>query len=86
MGGTGIDSGTAFETCLASLEGANHALAFASGMAAIDAALRLLKPGDHLLLAEDIYGGTFRLVEEITRPAGIEATYAEASDPVLFAG
>ncbi len=76
---------TAFETCLASLEGANHALAFSSGMAAIDAAIRLLKPGDHLLLAEDIYGGTFRLVEEITRPAGIEATYADASDPGVFA-
>src|SRR5438105_15065673 len=67
---------TALETCLAALEGAQHAVAFASGMAAIDAALRLLKPGDHLLLAEDIYGGTVRLVEEILRPAGIAASYA----------
>src|SRR4051794_19031663 len=51
---------TALETCLASLEGAAYCLAFSSGMAAIDACLRLLKPGDHIVLAEDLYGGTYR--------------------------
>jgi cystathionine beta-lyase/cystathionine gamma-synthase len=71
---------TAMETCLATLEGAEHAIGFASGMAAIDAALRLLHPGDHLLLAEDIYGGTYRLVEQVFRPAGIEASYVDARE------
>src|SRR5438874_9194782 len=72
---------TAMETCLASLEGAKHALAFSSGMAAVDAVMRLLKPGDHLVLAEDVYGGTVRLVEDITRASGVEVTYADAAEP-----
>src|SRR5258708_17078657 len=72
---------TAMETCLAALEGAKHALAFSSGMAAIDAVMRLLKPRDHLVLAEDVYGGTVRLVEDITRASGVEITYADAADP-----
>jgi cystathionine gamma-lyase len=72
---------TAMETCLASLEGAKHALAFSSGMAAIDAVMRLLTPGDHLVLAEDVYGGTIRLVEDITRASGVEITYADAGEP-----
>ncbi|MDQ3931294.1 MAG: PLP-dependent transferase, partial [Actinomycetota bacterium] len=53
---TGNPTRTALETCLASLEGAERCLAFASGMAAIDAVLRLLEPGDHLVLADDVYG------------------------------
>jgi cystathionine beta-lyase/cystathionine gamma-synthase len=76
---------TALETCLASLEGAAHALAFSSGMAAIDACLRLVKPGEHILLAEDLYGGTYRLVEEVIRPMGVEAGYVDARDANLVA-
>jgi cystathionine gamma-synthase/cystathionine gamma-lyase len=76
---------TALETCLASLEGAARALAFGSGMAAIDACLRLLRPGDHLLLAEDLYGGTYRLVQELIRPMGVEAGFVDARDPGLVA-
>jgi cystathionine beta-lyase/cystathionine gamma-synthase len=76
---------TALETCLASLEGAAHALAFGSGMAAIDACLRLLKPGDHILLAEDLYGGTYRLVQELIRPMGVETSFVDARDPALVA-
>jgi cystathionine beta-lyase/cystathionine gamma-synthase len=76
---------TAMESCLAALEGAQYATAFASGMAAVDAALRLLKPGDHLLLAEDIYGGTYRLVEELIKPAGVEASYVDMNDLGVFA-
>lgn len=75
---------TALETCLASLEDAKHALMFASGMAAIDAAIRLLHPGDHLLLSEDVYGGTIRLVEDVAKPAGIQASYVDASDAGQF--
>jgi cystathionine gamma-synthase/cystathionine gamma-lyase len=89
---TGFDYGrhgnptrTALETCLASLEGAAHALTFASGMAAIDACLRLVKPGEHILLAEDLYGGTYRLVEHVIRPMGVDADYVDARDPQLVA-
>jgi cystathionine gamma-lyase len=74
---------TALETCLAALEGGRHCLAFASGMAAVDAALRLLHPGDQLVLAEDIYGGTWLLVEELFRPSGILVDYVDARDPAL---
>jgi cystathionine gamma-synthase len=58
---------TALETCLASLEGAGHGLAFASGMAAVDAVLRLLSPGDHVLVNADGYGGTHRLLTQVHR-------------------
>lgn len=85
---TGYDYGrhgnptrTALEQCLASLEGARHAVAFSSGMAAIDAALRLLRPGDHAVFSEDIYGGTYKLVEELVRPMGVQVTYSDLSDP-----
>src|SRR5439155_9770805 len=59
----------AYELCLASLEGAAHGLAFASGMAAEDAVLRLLAPGDHVLLPNDVYGGTYRLLDRGLGPA-----------------
>ena len=56
---------TALETCLASLEGAAHGLAFASGMAAIDTFVRQLAPGDHILVNADGYGGTHRLLTQV---------------------
>jgi cystathionine gamma-synthase len=58
------------ESCLATLEAARHGFAFASGMAAEDAVLRLLAPGDRVVLGHDIYGGTFRLLDKIYAPAG----------------
>ena len=63
---------TALEECLASLEGARHGFAFASGMAAEDAVLRRLVPGDHVVIPDDAYGGTYRLVAKVLAPAGIE--------------
>lgn len=72
---------TALETCLASLEGGTHALCFSSGMAAVDAVFRLLRPGEHAVVAEDVYGGTIRLVDEIVRAAGIDITYVDAKNP-----
>ncbi|HEV3496628.1 MAG TPA: cystathionine gamma-synthase [Actinomycetes bacterium] len=57
----------ALETCLASLEGAALGLAFASGMAAVDAVLRQLSPGDHVLVNADGYGGTHRLLTRVHR-------------------
>ncbi len=71
---TGNPTRTALERCLASLEGARHGLAFASGLAATDAVLRLLSPGDHLIIPDDAYGGTFRLVDTVFAPAGFAYT------------
>jgi len=66
---------TALEVALASLEGARFGHAFASGMAASDALLRaMLKPGDHIVIPNDAYGGTFRLIDKIFKPWGIEHT------------
>jgi cystathionine gamma-lyase len=71
----------ALEGCLAALEGAEHGLAFASGLAATDAILHLLEPGDHLLASDDVYGGTFRIFDKVFRRMGIEFSYVDMSDP-----
>ncbi|MFD9896192.1 cystathionine gamma-synthase [Amycolatopsis sp. NPDC058986] len=72
---------TALEQALAALEGGRHALAFASGMAASDAVLRtVLRPGDHLVLGNDAYGGTFRLIDKVLSLWGIEHTVANLSN------
>jgi cystathionine gamma-synthase len=72
---------SALETCIASLEGAAHGIAFASGLAAEDAVLRLLEPGDHVVIPLDAYGGTFRLVDRVHARFGITSTPADAADP-----
>jgi cystathionine gamma-synthase len=70
----------AYEECLASLEGAAHGFAFASGMAAEDAVLRLLPPGARVLIPTDAYGGTFRLVARVLAPAGLGYAVADLTD------
>jgi len=65
---------TALETCLASLEGAEFAFAFSSGMAAEDTVFRLLAPGDHVVLGSDVYGGTRRLFDSVLTRAGLQCT------------
>jgi cystathionine gamma-synthase len=77
---TGNPTRTALEDCLASLEGGEHGLAFGSGMAAVDAVLRLLRPGDHALAGDDVYGGTYRLFERVLRPYGLEFSYVDMTD------
>ena len=67
---SGNPTRSALETCLASLEGARHGLAFASGLAAEDNILRLLKAGEGILLGNDAYGGTFRLISKLYGPLG----------------
>src|SRR3954452_10445492 len=62
---SGNPTRSALEACIASLEGARHGLAFASGLAAEDNVLRLLSPGDRVLLGSDAYGGTFRLIDKV---------------------
>lgn len=69
---TGNPTRTALEAALAALEGGTHGRAFASGMAATDTVLRaLLSPGDHLIIPDDAYGGTFRLVDKVLSRWGI---------------
>jgi cystathionine beta-lyase/cystathionine gamma-synthase len=65
------------ETTIAALEGANHGIAFASGMAAVDAVLRLLHPGDHVIIPNDAYGGTYRLVASLYAGSGVSFTAVE---------
>jgi len=77
---TGNPTRSALERCLASLEGAAHGLAFASGMAAEDAILRLLSPGDHILIPNDAYGGTYRLVARVYSPAGLAFTPVDMTE------
>ncbi len=70
----------ALETCLASLEGGKHGIAFSSGVAATDATLRLLSAGDHVVVAEDVYGGTYRLFERVLTRFGLTFTWVDARD------
>ncbi|MGW7292252.1 cystathionine gamma-synthase [Streptomyces xiamenensis] len=73
---------TALEENLAALEGGRRGLAFASGLAAEDCLLRtLLKPGDHLVIPDDAYGGTFRLIAKVVEKWGVEWSVANTSDP-----
>jgi cystathionine gamma-synthase len=77
----------ALETCVAELEGAEHGLAFASGMAAEDATLRAaLDAGDHVIIPADAYGGTYRLVARLYEPAGIAWTAVDHADLDAIAG
>ncbi len=72
---------TALEASIAALEGGAYALAFASGMAAIDTVMRLLPPGSHVVVGNDVYGGTYRLFERVYRPYGLEFTYVDTTQP-----
>src|SRR5215472_15755405 len=71
----------ALEQCLAALEGGRVGLAFASGLAAEDTLLRTLcAPGDHVIIPDDAYGGTFRLFDAVLRRWGLDYTVASLSD------
>ncbi|MDN5918540.1 MAG: cystathionine gamma-synthase [Pseudonocardia sp.] len=72
---------TALQECLAALEGGRHAHAFGSGMGASDTLLRvLLRPGDHMVIPHDAYGGTFRLVDKVLSGWGVEYTAVDLGD------
>jgi len=77
---TGNPTRNALEECLASLEDADHALAFSSGLGAETTLLLLLKPGDHVVYMEDVYGGSFRLFDKVLRRFGLTFTPIDASD------
>jgi cystathionine gamma-synthase len=77
---SGNPTRAALEACLASLEGARHGFAFASGLAAEDAVLRQLASGDHIVLGSDAYGGTYRLIAKVYGPAGHPWSAADLTD------
>lgn len=68
---------TALEGNLAALEGAAHGICFSSGVAGIDAIMKGLKPGDHILSTNDLYGGTFRLFRKVFEPFGLEFSFVD---------
>lgn len=81
---TGNPTRTALETTLASLEGGRYGLAFASGLAATTTVLSLLKQGDHIIAGDDLYGGTYRLLEKVVSHWGITTTYVDPDDVANF--
>ena len=71
----------ALEACYAAIEGGKHGVAFGSGCAATTTILLLLKSGDHVLVGDDVYGGTFRIFDKVMKQFGVEATFLDMSDP-----
>src|SRR5258705_10578894 len=71
----------ALEQNLAALEGARTCFAFASGMAATNAVMTLLKAGDHGIVSDNTYGGRFRLFDKVLRNFGLELTSVDAREP-----
>lgn len=71
---------SALDKCLASLEGGKYGLSFASGLAAEHAIFTILKPGDNVIVPEDMYGGTYRLIKEFFEPINITFTFTDFTD------
>jgi cystathionine beta-lyase len=80
---TGNPTRATLENLVAQLEGGSTAAAFASGLAAIDAVLKLLRAGDEIVAVDDIYGGAFRLFEQVYKRFGITVHYVDSSQPGL---
>jgi cystathionine beta-lyase/cystathionine gamma-synthase len=78
---TGNPTRAALETCLAALEGGRFALAYASGMAAVTGAMQVLSAGDHVVVADDLYGGSYRLFTRVLPRYGIRFSFVEATRP-----
>jgi cystathionine gamma-lyase len=81
---TGNPTRAALETCLAALEGGERGLAFASGLAATQAVLAQLRPGDEVAAAADLYGGTFRILDKVFKPWGLVSRYTDDPSPEGF--
>jgi cystathionine gamma-lyase/cystathionine beta-lyase len=71
---------SALEKCLAELEWAKHALCFSSGMGAIDAVMKLLRPGDEVITGDDLYGGSYRMFTKVFAPFGIKFHFIDMKD------
>ena len=75
----------AFERNVAALEGGRHGFAFASGMGCLDSIMKLFRSGDHVICAENVYGGTFRLFDRILQHFGLAFTYVDTRDALRVA-
>jgi cystathionine gamma-synthase len=71
---------TALQLCLASLENAEHGLAFSSGLGAVTSILHLLSPGDRVVAVNDVYGGVYRMFSQVYEPKGYEFTWLSAAE------
>ncbi|MBL8679075.1 MAG: PLP-dependent transferase [Myxococcales bacterium] len=69
------------EACIAALEGGKHGLSFGSGLGATTTILHMLRPGDHVVCGDDVYGGTFRILKRCFEPLGITTSFVDFSDP-----
>jgi cystathionine gamma-lyase len=74
----------ALEACIASLEGARFGLAYASGLAATDNLMHLLDAGDHVVVGDDVYGGTFRIFDKVWKRSGLSFSFVDLSDASAF--
>ena len=71
---------TALQTCLASLEGAEHGIAYSSGLGATTTLMHLVNPGDRVVLIADVYGGVYRMTSQVYEPKGYEFAYVGADE------
>jgi cystathionine gamma-lyase len=74
----------ALQDCLAALEGARHGFAFASGLAGTAMLMHLLSAGDHVVVSDDVYGGTFRIFDKVFKRHGLEFSFVDLSRPENF--
>lgn len=74
----------ALEACIAALEGAKYGLAYASGLAAADNLMHMLDAGDHVIVGDDVYGGTFRIFDKVWRRSGLEFSFVDLTDVEAF--
>ena len=74
----------AYEDCLASLEDGKYGFAFASGCAAATTCMHLVKSGDHVVVSDDLYGGSFRLFDKVIQNNGVEFSFVDLTQPEKF--
>ncbi len=77
---TGNPTRQTLENCVAGIEGATHGVAFGSGCAAMTTLFQTLRPGDHIVACDDVYGGTFRILDKVFKPMGIETSWVDMTD------
>ena len=77
---SGNPTRAALESLIAALEGGKYGLAFSSGLAAIDTVMRLVNPGEHVIVGNDVYGGTYRLFERVLARYGLKFTWVDLAD------
>lgn len=77
---TGNPTRQTLENCVAGIEGATHGVAFGSGCAAMTTLFQTLRPGDHIVACDDVYGGTFRILDKVFKPMGVETSWVDMTD------